>query len=73
MVADIKEKFPNLIENAAMAVLYLDRQGNVLYCNRKTETLLGAERGDFLNKNWLDVLFKNSVNAMKKEMFKAVM
>jgi len=72
-MADIKEKFPNLIENAAVAVLYLDRNGSVLYCNKKIESLIGCSRTEIINKNWLEVLFKNSGNIMKKEMFRAVM
>ena len=73
MQTNIKEIFPNLIENAAVMVLYLDDHGNILLCNKKTEKNLGLQRVDIINKNWLDVLFKDTNNIMKKEMFKAVM
>ncbi|MDD5060626.1 MAG: PAS domain-containing protein [Candidatus Omnitrophica bacterium] len=72
-MVDIKEKIPNLIENAAVAVLFLDHKGNVLYCNKKTESLTGCNRTEIINKNWLEVLFRDSSNLMKKEMFRAVM
>jgi len=73
MEIEIKEKLPNLIENAAVVVLYLDRNGSILFCNNKTEKLLGINRVDIIGKNWLEVLFKDTNNIMAKEMFKAVM
>ncbi len=73
MGIDIKEKLSNLIENTAVAVLYLDCNGNILFCNKKTEALVGLNRIDIISKNWLEVLFKGTSNIMTKEMFKAVM
>ena len=60
METDIKEELPNLIENAAVVVLYLDHSGNILFCNRKTESVSGLKRDDIISKNWLEVLFKKA-------------
>jgi len=64
---------PELIENAAVLMLYLDCDGNVALCNKKTESMIGVKPGDILGKNWLEVLFKDTSNAMKRDMFKAVL
>lgn len=73
MVTDIKEKLPDLIENAAVAVLYLDHNGSILFCNKKAESVAGVNRVEIIGKNWLAVLFKGASSIMIKEMFKAVM
>ena len=73
METDTKELLPNLIENAAVIVLYLDHSGNILFCNKKTESLVGLKRSGIISKNWLEVLFREANNIMTKEMFKAVM
>ena len=73
MGMDIREKLSDLIENAAVLVLYLDRNGNILFCNKKTEDVIGLNRADILGRNWLEILFKYTNNIMIKEMFKAVM
>jgi PAS domain S-box-containing protein len=62
-----------LIENAAVMVLYLDRNGNVVLCNEKAQSIIGLKNAEILGKNWLEVLFKNTDNSIKKDMFKAVM
>lgn len=73
MSTEIKNILPKLIENAAVMMLYLDRLGNILLCNKKTEDVLGLRRADIIGKNWLEVLFKGKNNNIKKNMFKAVM
>jgi two-component system, cell cycle sensor histidine kinase and response regulator CckA len=70
---DINEILQKLVGNAAVVVLYLDQDGNVLYCNKKTESLIGLTNTDILGRNWLEVLFKNTNNTINKDMFKAVM
>ncbi|MDD5465262.1 MAG: PAS domain S-box protein [Candidatus Omnitrophica bacterium] len=73
MDSDIKEILPKLIEDAGVMVLYLDKQENILLCNKKTQELTGLKDTDIVGKNWLKVLFRNSGNNIKKAMFKAVM
>ena len=54
-------------------MLYLDLNGNVALCNKKTENLVGLKYADIIKKNWLEVLFRNTNNTMKRDMFKAVL
>jgi len=70
---DPKEVLPKLIENAAVMVLYLDSQENILLCNNKAQQLTGLKDTDIIGKNWLEILFKHSSNNINKAMFKAVM
>ena len=69
----VNEILHKLVENAAVMVLYLDQDGNVALCNKKTESVVGLKNADIIGKNWLEVLFKNTNNIIKKDMFKAVM
>lgn len=73
MNIEIKDILPKLIENAAVMVLYFDHQGNVILCNKKTEITVGLTQAEIIGKFWLDILFKNSSNIMKRDIFKAVM
>ncbi|MFH0917791.1 MAG: ATP-binding protein [Candidatus Omnitrophota bacterium] len=73
MSTQTKEIFSGLIENAAVLVLYLDRNGKVVLCNKKTQSLVGVKLADIVGKNWLKVLFRGINNTIKKEMFKAVL
>jgi two-component system sensor histidine kinase AtoS len=73
MRTDIKDIFSGLIENAAVLVLYLDGDGKVVLCNKKTQSLVGLKPAQIIGKNWLTVLFRNTSNTLKKDMFKAVL
>ena len=41
MSTDVNEILHKLVENAAVMVLYLDQDGNVVLCNKKTESVHG--------------------------------
>lgn len=69
----MNDVFSGLIENAAVLVLYLDQNGKVALCNKKTQSLVGLKPADILGKNWLKVLFRDTNNAMQRDMFKAVL
>ncbi len=70
---NIKEILPSLIENAAVLVLYLDQSGLVALCNKKTESIVGLKCAQIIGKNWLEVLFRDTNNTIKRDMFKAVL
>jgi len=70
---NMKDMSLSLIENAAVLILYLDHNGKIALCNKKTESMLGLKHVDIIGKNWLKVLFRNTNNTMKREMFKAVL
>ncbi len=72
MNSGIKNILPQLVENAAVMVLYLDNRENILLCNKKVRNLTGLKDNDIVGKNWLKVLFRRSSNNIKKAMFKAV-
>jgi len=69
----MKDILYGLIDNAAVLVLYLDHNGNVALCNKKTQSLLGLKHEEIIGKNWLKVLFKDTNNTIKQDMFKAVL
>ncbi len=73
MSTEIKDIIPKLIENAAVIVLYLDHNGNIVLCNKKTESVTGLKQVEIIGKYWLEILFKNNSNIMKRDIFKAVM
>ncbi len=65
--------FGRLIDDAAVLVLYLDPKRNIVLCNKKTQSLTGFKQPEIIGKNWLKVLFRDSENAMRKDMFNAVL
>jgi len=69
----IKDIFFSLIENAAVLALYLDHNGNIVLCNKKTKSMVGLKTPQIIGKNCLEVLFRDTNNTMKKDMFKAVL
>lgn len=73
MDTEKKDILPKLIENAAVMVLYLNHFGNILVCNKKTESVLGLEQPDIIGRHWLEVLFGSKNKIINKDMFKAVM
>jgi two-component system, NtrC family, sensor histidine kinase AtoS len=73
MNIDTKEMLSRLIENAALAILYLDQDKKIALCNKKTQSLIGLELDQIIGKDWLKVLFKDKNNTLKRDMFKAVL
>ncbi|MFA5093381.1 MAG: ATP-binding protein [Candidatus Omnitrophota bacterium] len=67
------EDLSKLIDNAPVIVLCLDTNQNILLCNKKIQNLTGLKSSEILGKNWLEILFRDPHNGMKREMFKAVM
>ena len=72
-IKETKEMLLRLLDNAGVLVLYLDRNEDVLFCNKKTENMTGLQHDDIIGKNWLEILFRDKNNIIKKDMFKAVM
>ncbi|MFH1191814.1 MAG: ATP-binding protein [Candidatus Omnitrophota bacterium] len=73
MSIDIKNTLLELIENAAVLVLYLDCNGHVIFCNKKTEKMAGLKLVDIIGKDCLKILFGDANNVIKKDMFKAML
>ena len=73
MSIDMKDVFSRLIENAAVLVLYLDHNGKIALCNKKTQTMVGLKPAQIIGKNWIKVLFRDANNTLKREMFRAVL
>jgi len=69
----MNDLFPKLIENTAVLVLYLDHNGKVVLCNKKAEVIIGIKHAEIIGKHWLKVLFRDSNNTLKRDMFKAVL
>jgi len=69
----MKDIFDSQIDNVAVLVLYLDKSGKIIFCNKKAESIIGLKHDNIVEKNWLEVLCRGIDNAMKKEMFKAVL
>ena len=73
MDINVKDIYSSLIENAAVLVLYLEQNGNISFCNKKAESIIGLKHAKIIGKNWLEVLFRDTNNTMKRDMFKAVL
>jgi len=72
-IKETKETLHDLLDNAGVAVIYLDLNENIIFCNKKTEKLTGLKHADILGSNWLKVLFSNNSSIIKQDMFKAVL
>ena len=73
MDSNLKEICASLIENAGVAVIYLDLNGKIVFCNQKAESIIGEKPENIIGKNGIEVLFQDANNAMKKDMFKAIL
>jgi len=73
VIKETKVILNDLLDNAGVAVIYLDVNENIIFCNKKTEKLTGLKHGDILGANWLKVLFHNNGSIIKQNMFKAVL
>ena len=62
-----------LVDNANVLMFYLDKQGDVLLCNKKVEDFTALPEKSIIGNNWLDVLYGSDNTAIQKQMFKAVM
>ena len=69
----MKNIYPKLIENAAILMLYLNPDGKIVLCNKKTEIMVGLKQAQIIGKNWSEILFKDTNNTMQRDMFKAVL
>jgi len=72
MATEKNDILSKLIENAAVMVLYLNHFGNILLCNKKSESVLGLNQSEVIGKHWMGVLFGNMNKIINKNMFKAV-
>ncbi len=73
MSIDTNEIISRSIQDTGILMLYLDQKGNVVLCNKKTHSLTGLKLNQIIGKDWLKVLFGEKDNAIKREMFKAVL
>ncbi|TAM39170.1 PAS domain-containing sensor histidine kinase [bacterium] len=62
-----------LLDNTGVIVIYLDRNENIQFCNKKARYITGLTEGDIIGKNWLEVLFRDKSSVFKKDILKAVM
>jgi len=67
------EMMHKLLDNAGVILIYLDRDKNILFCNKKAMDITGLNDGDIIGKNWLEVLFRDKSSVLKRDMLKAVM
>jgi PAS domain S-box-containing protein len=72
-IKETKEMLHNLLDSAGVIVLYLDRNENVVFSNKKVESITGLKHNEIIGKNWLNVLFRDKNSIMQKDMLKAVM
>ncbi len=59
IIEESETKFRNLFEDASLAIIILDVQGNIIEYNYLLEKLLGVEKGELVYKNIKDVLSKS--------------
>ncbi len=72
-VNENKEILHKLLDNAGVMILYLDPHKNISFCNKRIEDLVGLPHSDIIGNNWLKILFGNSENNIKENMFKAIL
>lgn len=68
-----KKNIQKLLDNTGVIVLCLDRDENILICNKKIQRMTGLSQGEIIGKNWLDVLLRTNDNPIKKDILKAIM
>ena len=69
----MEEISSKIIENAAVLLLYLDNRGKVFFCNKKARETIGLLDAEIIGKDWLEILFRDTGNIMKKDIFKALL
>ncbi len=72
-IKETKEILHELLDNAGVTVIYLDVDGKIIFCNKKTERITGLKHEDIIGSNWLQILYRGNNNIIKQDMFKAVL
>ncbi|MDD5771077.1 MAG: PAS domain S-box protein [Candidatus Omnitrophica bacterium] len=62
-----------LLDKAGIIIICLDAEGNIIFCNEKTEEITGTGRIGIIGSNWLNILYRGKGNAIKQDMLKAVL
>ena len=55
-----EKKYRDLYENAPIAYILMDPEGNILKCNQKAKILSGYDRNDLIGRNAVSLLFEES-------------
>ena len=72
-IKETKEILYGLLDNTGVIVIYLDVNGNIVFCNKKTDKLTGLKHENIIGANWLKVLYRGDNNTIKQDMFRAVL
>jgi PAS domain S-box-containing protein len=70
---ETEKLFYRLIDNANVLVLYFDVDGRVCICNKRIGQISAKKREELIGENWFNLLFHGQGQAMKQQMFKALM
>ena len=75
MDTSIKENTDTLhkiLDSAGMIVVYLDRNENILFCNKKTAEITGFHEGEITGRSWQEILSRNKNSFIKRDALEAV-
>jgi len=72
-IKETKLMMNEILDRAGVIIIYLDLNENIIFCNKKLELITGLTQDDLVGVNWLKVLFRDSNNTLKQDMFKAVL
>jgi len=64
--------FYRLLDNASMLIFFASPDGNISICNKMLENVTAKKKKDIIGKSWLDILYRDTNNPIKQQMFKAV-
>ena len=72
-IKEDREILHELLNNAGVIIIYLDINGNIIFCNKKTDEITGLSHRNIIGADWLKTLYRGNSNIIKQDMFKAVM
>jgi PAS domain S-box-containing protein len=56
LILESERRFRETLENVSLLAVILDLQGNIIFCNDFTVTLVGWKCNELLGRNWFDML-----------------
>jgi len=65
-----ENKFKLILETIKMPAISIGSKGNIIFCNKYMADLLGYEKNDLLNLNWLDNFITEDLKVLFTNWFK---
>ncbi len=58
-----ENKYKNVLETINLAAVTLNKQGNIIFCNKHLADIVGYDKGELIGMNWIDTFVPDNLKA----------